>query len=72
METLKQEIVMALSKLPDTASLNDIQATVDEILTNSETLVNKAAEPVSFLASVGCISEASCTKTKQNKYLLLT
>ena len=62
METLKQEIVIALSKLPDTAGLNDIQATVDEVLTNSETVVNKVAEPVSFLEAAkeyaGCLKNA--------------
>jgi hypothetical protein len=58
METLKQEIVMALSKLPETADINDIKTTVNgvvqQVSTNNETM--------SFLEAakdyVGCVKNA--------------
>jgi len=63
METLKQSAITAISKLPDTAKIKDIQVVLYKLIQeNNVAALNETTEPLSFLEAakdyIGCIKDA--------------
>jgi len=48
METLKQSAITAISQLPETATINDIQARLEQLQLGGNT-IKVEKEPISFL-----------------------
>ena len=58
METLKQSAITAISQLPETATINDIQARLEQLQLGGNT-IKVEKEPISFLEAakdfIGCL-----------------